>query len=267
MAKYINKKIHVSIYLAIISSGVILIATSLLNKGDYPDIVKNIYSILSNLGTGLLTSGLIVWLLDTLNIGINDEIIAYKRYNLLKTMNVSIQNFLNDSANRYFDINSSILNNHIEPRYIVVKDIFSKVCGFDVNILKKYGNRLDMNNKVFDTIDKIYSKQHNIGDFISITNNILSEKDLYIINGIFIEDEIEIFERLNINASKYCQLVSSKEYIESTSYLDVIYDNVNELIATIPQFNKISHMAFKDYTIDHIKPVKIEDISDVRISP
>lgn len=267
MAKYINKRIHVSVYLGIISLGIILIAASLFNNSNHSDLEKNIFSISSNLGTGLFTSGIIVWLLDTLNIGINDNIIVYKRYNLLKAMSVAIQNFINDSANRYFDLNSSLLNNHIEPRYMEVREVFNKVKMFDINTLKKHGNKYDKGNKLLDIIDNVYGKQMNICDFINISNNILIEKDLYIINGIFSEDEIETFMRLHTTATTYIELVNRQEYVESTRYLDVIYDNIYEMIETIPQFGKMSRMVFQDHTIEYTKPVKIDEISDTRMPP
>lgn len=249
MKKQKEQKIHFIVYVSIIIIGFLLILLSMLNDESYNDMSRNLFSVFSNLGTGLFASGIVVWFLDSMNRRLNSEIVAYKRESLLKDLKSIVQNILNDSANKYFELNRIVYNSPVEPREMPVKDIFTVVRDFEKKFLNQYGNAQLAGNEYHEYIEKLYSNDNNILLLKDIVNRIVHEKDMYIVSGIFSEDEVELFGIIGECADKLHDCTVKKDYVNAVVFIDMLYSNLYDAILKIEQFENFLDMKFIDYRI------------------
>lgn len=244
-----NYNIPRSVYISIIILGIIFTLISLVNDQTYTEMSRNIFSVFSNFGTGLFASGIFGWIIDSINSRNNHAIVAYKRESLLRDLKTVVQTFLNDGCNKYFEVRKDIYNIQNEVKQILVRDIFRIVKQFEKTLLAELGNGQIESKEYSEDIEMFYQKSRNFDQIRTLTRDILTKRDLYIVNGIFSEEEIELFVMINSCVIKLQELLENKEFFNAVAFIDQLYDKLFELIDTIDQFGDLLNLKFVTYTI------------------
>lgn len=249
MAAKQRTRISCGIYITVILIGAGLTLLSLFSKANSTDLEKNIFSMLCSLGTGVLASGIIGWFFDAMNTRISNSIVAYKRECVLAGVKAGVQSFLNESGNKYFELNRLVYNTILDPAEIDVADIFSIGKAFEIKFLNEFGNNQIGHGHLTKYINGLYGKDTSIGLLKNIADKILLDKDTYVINGILYKEEVEILETLSICADNIEALVSKQDYVGAVAYVESFYDKIHAMISSIDEFKGFASMRFMKYTI------------------
>lgn len=250
----IRTRIHFGVYISVIVIGVALTFLSFLNSSTSSDIEKNVYSVLCNLGAGVLASGIIGWFFDVMNARINEDIIVYKRAFILGDLKSGLQTFLNESGNKYFEFNRLAYNKTIEPREIAVCDIFGKVKECEKTFLNQYGNNQLDTEYLRPYVRKVYGENSSFFPLGEIAEKILCDRESYIIGGILLREEVDLIDTIRVCAENIKGLADRDEYVSAIAYVDLFYEKVRIIIASIRECSCFAEMRFVNYTVRNAVP-------------
>lgn len=245
----IRTQIHRGVYVSLILIGIALTMLSMMNRQSASDTAKNLYSALCNLGTGVLASGVIAWFLDTMNARMTAEIVSYKRGCVLRDVKACVHSFLNESANKYFDLSKVAYGKSIEPRTITVGDLFGTVKEFEKTFLHRYGNKQLSVGDRGAWVCSLYGRESSMCLLQEVAEKILSDADTYIMNGVLFRDEVEMLDAVREAGVRIRDLAAAQDYVGAVAYVDMFYGTVQRMIASIDELKGFGRMVFLGYTI------------------
>jgi len=245
----VRQRIHWGVYIGLIATGITMAALSLFNKASATDLTRNWLSLLCNLGSGMLGAGATAWLLDSMHARLDERIVQYRRECVLRDVRGGIQAFLNESANKYFDLNRLVHGKPIEPRKIGVSDILKVVREFEKTFLHQYGNNQVHSEIPRAYIANLYGQDSSIRLLGDIASRVLSSRDAYIATGVLLREEVDMLDAARSCAENAFALTSRGDYVRAVAFVDALYARVGVMIGSIKEFQSFEWMTFVNYTI------------------
>ncbi len=209
---------------------------------------EEISSVIMNLGISIFPTGIVGWMFEMVNEKNHNKEISDKRAAILKQLSVLFQRYLSEMCFQYQELYKEKNNYYLSE--INVLDSFNEMS-------TNYTNALSLINK-----GKMKWTEKEVEEFFrcelvtttdikDVLNAILFNKDVYIINNIFSEDELKNFSDLEENMTKFKLYIENRNYIKGAQQRCIIMEIIYDIITHTQELNS----RFKDsvYTNGGIK--------------
>lgn len=201
-------------------------------KGNYQislfqSLSEELSSVIMNLGISIFPTGIVGWMFEKVNEKNHKIEISDKRAAILKQLSVLFQRYLSEACYQYQELNKEKNNYYLSE--INVLDSFNEMSS-------NYTDALSLINKgkmnwTEKEVEEFFRNELETTDAIeNVLNAILFNKDVYIINDIFSEDELIRFGDLEESMTKFKVCINNGRYIKGAQERCIIMEIIYNII-------------------------------------
>lgn len=195
--------------------------------------------VIMNLGISIFPTGIVGWMFEIVNEKSHNKEISDKRAAILKQLSILFQRYLTETCFQYQELYKEKNNYYITE--INVLDSFNEVSSNYTDALSLI-NKGKMNWPEKKVEEFFRNELETTAAIEDVLNAILFNRDVYIINDIFSEDELIRFSDLEESMTKFKVCIRNKSYIKGAQERCIIMEIIYNIITHTQELNN----RFKD---------------------
>lgn len=200
---------------------------------------EGLSSVIMNLGISIFPTGIVGWMFETVNEKNHNKEISDKRAAILKQLSVLFQRYLSEMCYQYQELYKEKHNYYLSE--ISVMDSFNEMSSNYTDALGLiYKGKMNWTEKEVEEFFR--NELATTASIKDVLNAISFNKDVYIINNIFSEDELMRFSDLEESIIKFKVSIENRNYIKGAQERCIIMEIIYNIITHTQELNS----RFKD---------------------
>lgn len=191
-------------------------------------------SLIMNLGIGIFPTGIVGWMFEIVNEKNQKKEISDKRAAILKKMYVLFHRYLTEVCYQY-QLFIKEKNNYYLPKFNILDSFGEMSSNYTLALNWIHKGQIKWTEK---EVEEFFRNEiATIGGIEEVLNAIIFNRDVYIINNIFSEEEVTWFDDLEENITKFNIYIKNKNYIKGAQERHIIMEIIYNIITYIPELS------------------------------